>query len=470
MTTALYPAVGVQRPAHWRRSAWLAWFTLWIGGAAWAQNPATVTTHPSLVLVLNIISDTHVKPVTGLVIAEGMVLVPADFVAAGDEIVVLDGGFSLDQNALPTRTVARSSADGLALLAVEDLQKPAATLTLDPPIPGTRLNLNAYPPAEQLVNGAEPISRSNETPLPNVSGPLFNGCGQLAGIHLASEIQSLEHSDQSRTLLQKELAAGLDALDLDPATAPCTVPASPEVTRETPAGDAKPRGSELEILNQGVNQASSPLPVPAAPSAPPATLSDEPGQGTTETLPDPVPVEEEILTVNPAATPQLSEPEPTRVDEGKPGRLTWLVIGLGLASLAALFVIGRRRSGQSPAGEQAVDKIVDADPAPPAVVRVDARFPDAEKISLEIEFGPENTALQIGAIGTDIKLDHPSVERRHASLQRHGGLLVIARHGEQPGLWINSIPCLDGEIMVIGPEDEVLLGAIVCRIRLEAGT
>ena len=48
---------------------------------------------PSVVLVLKLVAADRVQPVTGVVVSDdGLVLVPAEFVAEQAEIIVLDGG------------------------------------------------------------------------------------------------------------------------------------------------------------------------------------------------------------------------------------------------------------------------------------------------------------------------------------------------------------------------------------------
>ena len=67
-----------------------------------------------MVPVLRLVSSTHVEPTTGLVLSEsGLVLVPADFASAGDEIVVLDGGTDIVANGRTARIERNLPMDGL---------------------------------------------------------------------------------------------------------------------------------------------------------------------------------------------------------------------------------------------------------------------------------------------------------------------------------------------------------------------
>ena len=77
-----------------------------------------------VVPVLRLVSATHVEPTTGVVIsADGGVLVPADFAAPGDEIVVLDGGTDIIRYGRPARLERDFPGLGLELLRVEGLRR-----------------------------------------------------------------------------------------------------------------------------------------------------------------------------------------------------------------------------------------------------------------------------------------------------------------------------------------------------------
>lgn len=178
---------------------------LWLSSAS-AQEPAD-TMRDSLVLVLNLLSGTHARPTTGVIISRpdsrpALVVVPSGFVGPGDEIVVLDGGVDLTRNGRATRTVARSAKAGIAILEVKDLQRAGVALSADdwPPPQASRYEFAAWPEAEALAEGA-PLRRQmlgleavasdmlkiSGDQQPTVNGPLFNRCGQLAGFYLVSD-------------------------------------------------------------------------------------------------------------------------------------------------------------------------------------------------------------------------------------------------------------------------------------------
>ena len=224
---------------------------LHIAGAlflALALIPAPATAQPetlesddastldSLVLVLNLISSTHARPSTGVVLASGsqsgnaLVLVAADFVAAGDEIIVLDGGNDILKNGRSTRTVARSSAAGVAVLEVEGLLRPGVALSSDPwPSPAAAaFEFAAWPAAEALAEGASLTTQmirlqsgqggsepSSDPPLPQVSGPIFNHCGNLAAVHLPA--------NEGRLVGTETLSRFMKSFDLDLIEASCFI-------------------------------------------------------------------------------------------------------------------------------------------------------------------------------------------------------------------------------------------------------
>ena len=160
----------------------------------------------SLVLALNLISSTHARPATGVVLAgagpggDSLVMVPASFVGAGDEIIVLDGGNDILRNGRATRTVARSAEAGVAVLEVEGLTRPGVAIAGDAWTgPGDSSHVfAAWPAAGALVEGAAltlQSFRSGES-LPGVSGPLFDRCGYLAAMYVADDDGRLRGSGE----------------------------------------------------------------------------------------------------------------------------------------------------------------------------------------------------------------------------------------------------------------------------------
>ena len=124
--------------------------------AASAQQ--TVPMPASIVLVLKLVSNTHVKPVTGIVISDdGLILVPAEFVSTEGEIVVLDGGTDIAGHGRPATVVNPSINGGLALISVEGLDLPGITLAKSSQASASDFHLSAFPPAKYIAKGASPF-------------------------------------------------------------------------------------------------------------------------------------------------------------------------------------------------------------------------------------------------------------------------------------------------------------------------
>ena len=197
----------------------------------------TVSTSPSVVLVLKLVSNTHVKPTTGVVISDkGLVLVSADFASSEGELIVLDGGTDILTHGRPARVLEEAVSGELAIIVVEGLKRPGIVLSNNELNTDSELFLEAFPPAENIAKGDQSlrvpieiqlgeqdpgISISTETPLPYVSGAIIDNCGYLAGISLSSGPQSLETGKAPVIMFRNELSRALDQLQVMPGTASC---------------------------------------------------------------------------------------------------------------------------------------------------------------------------------------------------------------------------------------------------------
>jgi len=447
-----------------------------------AQIPAPV------VLVLKLVSSTHVRPTTGIVISDdGMVIVPAAFVSEGDEIVVMDGGTDILSNARPARTVKRSSADGLAVLYVEGLKRPAIRQSLKSPGSDSLLHFAAFPPAEELAEGAPPlwmpvrttldehsqqIGLSAETPLPKVSGVIIDNCGQLAGLNLAQGSQAVSDGVEPTLLIGDALNQVLASMQISLLPGPCnsTIP--------TPADDQIPD----EIVEETVtvtdaqeipdNEAAEAAPAPAeiikqSPDEPP---SGELVQPSAKTATVPSDTSASIVSLIPV----------------------WLWV-VGVLVLGVLIIKGVMliRSGAKPA-------ILASDEPDTANLRAgthntlhdsnmaDRNIPDpgslpagsAGMVLLEGQTGDggrfrrfsviseSDFDLVIGRGDAGIVIDAPSISRCHARLQGDAESMTISDMGSSNGTFVRDIPCLAGEIMFIEPQDDILLGDVSVRISI----
>lgn len=200
----------------------------------------------SLVLALNLISSTHARPATGVVLAgdtetgTALVLVPADFVHAGDEIIVLDGGNDIQRHGRSTRTVARSAQAGVAILEVAGLVRPGVALASDewPGSASASYAFAAWPGAAALAEGAGLIRHtiSAGSDLPEMTGPVFDACGNLAAVRL--------WADEGRMTPSADLDEFLADFEIPHTRAACTKLQFAE-EREV-AEEATEQGKEVE--------------------------------------------------------------------------------------------------------------------------------------------------------------------------------------------------------------------------------
>ena len=216
-------------------------------GPCFAQTPAQTTLSQAesmprwIVPVLKLVSATHVEPTTGVVLSDsGLVLVPADFASIGDEIIVLDGGTDIIRNGRPAEILQRFPMEGLQVLSVKAFHRESAGFSPAPLTDGGEVRLSAFPPAEMIAEGAPPLDIpvkvnipvengkpviSVENPLPNVTGPLLDDCGQLAGYSAANGVQSMSTSEAPGYQWKETLIRLMRDMQLEPRIADCSTPA-----------------------------------------------------------------------------------------------------------------------------------------------------------------------------------------------------------------------------------------------------
>lgn len=436
-----------------------------------AKIQTASNTPESVVLVLKLVSSTHVRPTTGVVISDdGLVLVTADFVAAGDEIVILQGGNDIIRNGRPSRTVKRSAADGLAVLAADGLTRPGIIRSEDSLSQEQVYHLSAFPPAEKMADGAGPLwlpvkllrSATNggfgvsaETPLPNTSGPIIDHCGYLVGLNLATGGQD----ESPVTLLGDELSVVFDAMEIDIPGSICRKPALSEQARE--------QSTTLEPATADVQKDID------------QELEKTAGAAVSATL---------VRQENDVNTPWVLSIAPL-----------WLW-GLGIAILIALlakFSFSRRLARHDP---QHTVKEPNTVPLTSAAVTTTnpqrtrladtgelpdvGTLPDSFDGSVVIEgllgdntpckyscaVNTEQINVVIGQGEVDISIETATISHRHVRLENVGALLTICDLGSGKGTFIRGIPCLPNEVMMIGPEDEICLGDVRCYISLQTGS
>jgi hypothetical protein len=426
-------------------------------------KPAAAALPGWIVLVLKPIGAERVRPVTGVVIAEqGLVIVPLDFAAPGDQIIVLDGGTDIIANGRAATVKQQITDAGLTVLSVPGLKRSPASLSAMLLADGENIRLAAFPPAEQIAQGAAPVwvetqvsVTSDASPaggeaqsraffaagkaLPNVSGPLLDGCGNLIGFSSADGVQSMDTTKAPAYLWKDGLLRALQDLPLALTEAPC-----PAIAVAAPAETAA--------------EAAAPQPDSVAP-APDSNEPDAPAAQDTTARVD----------ASPTATPR------SRL-------LPWLGL-LAAAILAGLLglryrrrVISTRRnvpagSAGMSAGEPQAQQIPAAAPGPPdvasqadCVVEISGRLPDGTPFLGSCDVNGAAINLVIGRGRADIVIDSADVHREHARLSGSADMLTISDLGSSRGTWINRVPCLRGEIMYIGSEDTIFLGDVSFQV------
>jgi len=439
---------------------------------------------PSVVLVLKLVSKTHVKPTTGIVISDdGLVLVPAGVIKEEGEIVVLDNGADIAVNGRPAVVVDKPMSGGLALLSVEGLKRPGIVLSANALETDQSLHLETFPPAKFMAEGAQPLwvplsmsKQSNmraaispDTPLPFVTGPLIDECGYLAGLSLALGPPSLDRDKLTVVVFTDELTQIFDAMGVSLPSAYC--------------GKTKKLDTEEEINVLADTQE-------------PELQKSETGTAAEEPVTDIIIDQPATGSSEPLYVPELTNTEPPSLWLIVPAWL-WL---LGLLVVAILtwkgvfFLRLLKHPQQSTDGNNlsAADEpdtarlgseseirprsapIVkatapDMNQLPPscdAVVIIEATL-DADKPFRR--FCAVNSAqidISIGRGQTDMILDHPGISREHARLMGTSDSLTFSDLGSSNGTFINGTPCLPTEIMFIEIDDEIVLGKVQLRFTI----
>ncbi len=447
-----------------------------------APDPVAASLPPWVVPVLRLVSETHVEPTTGIVLSgSGQVLVPDDFAAVGDEIVVLDGGNDIVRHGRPARLLSAFPELGLKVLTVPGLSRSGASLAALPPADGATVRLRAFPPAEQIAEGEPPVIRAAtislpggdgppsidpETPLPNVTGPLLDDCGNLAGVSLADGVQTMAPSAGTRYRWHDALRQVLEALQLPADGAPCTPTDAEETAFAAPEdADAEPE----------------PAPIPESPAADRAQADEKSATPEEEPVPD--------IEVLPPLEEDAPEPDPEAGKSAGEDTATpsWWWLAGGLILLAGGLAVHRlRRKSEAGAGtripmnssaaeEAAPTEHGSADDRPPRQPepRLDSRlllrgqYADGRTFELAAPVSADAVNLEIGRSGADLVLDSMAVSRRHARLNGNRDALTIADLGSRNGTSIDGVPCLEGEIMYLEPDSTVVLGDVRFVVSIE---
>jgi len=468
-----------------------------------AQAQQAEPMSPSVVLVLKLVSNTLVKPTTGIVVSdEGMVLVPAGFAAEQGEMIVLDGGTDIASNGRPAKIVVGNAPGELALLSVKGLKRPGIVFSGNLADMAGFLHMEAFPPAEDIAKGAPPLrlpvkilpdsqtgqdAISVETPLPYVTGAILDACGQLAGVSLAGGPQSMASGKATTVLFGTDLARLLDSMQISLPAANCglkpeTAVASVAPTRERmqATGAAEPPEPATPAV-----QADTAEPAAAGPLDKPQT--ETPGQETVGTKPD------QASIVRAAPSPSIWQHVPAWL-------VALVVIVAGVFAWKVVYFLRLKPHSHEMAGESEDAAVQPASDEPDTAPLQDALDDAALKprSAPVVDFEIPATASRpdgcnglllveglldaktpfkrfcfvdtgridvvIGRGDADIAIEHAAISRSHARIRSDGERLTFADLGSRNGSFIGDLPCLVGEVMYLEAGAEVFLGDVKLTI------
>lgn len=468
--------------------------------AASAQQAEPLS--PSVVLVLKLVSATHVKPTTGVVISgDGLVLVPAEFASGEGEMIVLDGGTDILSNGRPAQVHALTATGDMAVLSVQGLKRPGITLSDNAWDEDNTRHLEAFPPADQIAKGANPLwvpldvqpgprlSISSATPLPYVSGAIIDGCGYLAGVSLSTGTQSLETLKSPTVLVNEQLKPIFEQLQISLPSARCVLEVQAE---EAPVVAPEPNRPAEESADSRTPEPEDKEPE-NKPEQSTGTLEDEPTMAES--------VKEKAV---PAPTVKTSVSEPASIWRSLP----WWIPVLGILILAVLiwklvffFRLQKNEAGQEKmlAGTDSILSASDEPVTAPletisgeSIVKprsapeLDLEIPGADdrpdgcdavlvvEGQLDAETGFRqfcfvNSAqlnVVIGRGGADIAIEHAAISRRHVRIESDGASLTLSDLGSRNGTFVGNVPCLPGEVLFFEETDEIFLGDLKISLRL----
>jgi hypothetical protein len=435
---------------------------------------------PWVVPVLRLVSSTHVEPTTGLVLSDtGLVLVPMGFAAEGDEVIVLDGGTDIVRNGRPAHLKDYFPAEGLQILSVPGLRRQPAPFAAEALTDGARVELTAFPPAERIAEGDPPLHAaatvvvfgsnaapavSGETPLPNVTGPLLDPCGNVAAYSLAHEVQTMSSHPGTRYKWRETLLGVLSRMGIPPAPTACRDDTT-ETTEPAPEEpDTEPQAEPPAAVEPEAPEETA-EPEDDAPPEPPEEIAGEPD------------AEEETLAIDrlpPIETERPAPPEPE-------ARTTWPWLLLGLALITGgVIVHWRRRDGASAPEPDSALRSGAAQEGPSEDERM--RAPELDRRLVLRGVLADGTPLDVGCAvssravnvvigrgaGADLVLPSAAISRQHARLNGTPDALTVTDLGSGNGTSVNGVPCLKGEILYLETGDILVLGDAQLSVEFEA--
>jgi hypothetical protein len=328
-----------------------------------------------------------------------------------------------------------------------------------------------------IVPATVSVPAGNATPsispgsaLPNVTGPLLDACGNLAGFSIAEGVQEMAPSPATHYRWQPALLAVLAELGLTPTGAPCgALPANAEQIPTQAEQVPAPAAAEPEQPEAPAVIATEAAPAEAAAEAPPEELpfAELPPLESGPYVVDRTPIQPGVTPSGPSWWWLM-------------GALLLFVAGLGLRRLRQR---GWRRPPAPPdaaantgadaatadagreAGKDAPPEFAETAQAFRLVLR--GQYADGRELLAAVAVSDKAINVEIGRGATDLVIDSPAVSRRHVRLNGTAQALTLTDLGSSNGTSINGVPCMEHEIMYLEPGDTVLLGDARFTVTLE---
>lgn len=446
----------LKQSATWLLTCLLSvlWITLLWPSASDAQGLPTRAIMPEeIVLVFKTTGEEAVQPTTGVIVGrsrngEALVVVPASFLADELPVFVLDVGSDLIRDGLAAAIHQQSPDSPLAVIAVPGMQRRAAKVTFNPPDEEHEVRLAAWPPADMMASRAPPYwipvdvaSKRTGAPqallgnsvVPNLTGPLIDLCGHLAGMVIANGEPGAGIGATPQVLLNDELLREAETLELDLQFEACTQIAptgSVAIPQQSQSGMRNGEGNQtpLENLLKDANLGMGAIVFVLS-----AVISG---------------IIFWVLVKRRAAAQRRQKLKRTLAQE----TMTFSATGLPT-----------RLTREEP-------KTFNPGTRPPGTngwLRIEGSHADGRPLRAVTAITEGKFQAVIGRAGVALSADGPGISRKHAVIMSEGGRLTISDLGSRNGTFVNGVRCQPDEVFYIEPGDKLLIGAAQVTVTLK---
>jgi hypothetical protein len=378
------------------------------------------------------------------------------------------------------------------VLSVRAFRRESVSFSATPLTDGSQLRLAAFPPAEMIAQGAPPLNIqatvtilgengkpviSGQAPLPNVTGPLLDDCGNMAAYSSADGVQSMSTSEAPAYQWKDAVKRLMLEMQIEPRVADCGQTADLQAEPPTPPAKTEPPMAE-DTRQEPTSeiQADEPGPEPADTEISPAADS---GDDSVDEIPEEAEQALDVENLSGMETLPPHEEEPAKLETPDtpltedPDTTAWLWLLAAALLFVAGFVLHRirgRETGEltselnrpptldpSAASREEEETTLTA-PGLDSSLVITGLMADGGLFEASCKVSSSAINLVIGRGNEDINIDSPAVSRRHASLNGTVDRLTISDLGSSNGTSINGVPCLEGETMFICPGDTIILG------------